>query len=795
MNQHRQQPPFLGYAAAPGLIAGLTVALLAIMGCQSTNDFPFDPHLDHYQMVATEIEFPDVQTSLEENPAVLESVRPVTLRNVAALPTWDLTLEEAVRTALLHSTVIRDSGGRVVSTPAASATVFDPAISQADPNFGAEAALAAFDANFSTSLFINRDERAFNNLFFGGGASSLASNTGQFLAEVSKTAATGTRYSLRHQVDYNRNNSPVNLNPSVYDSLIEAEFRHPLLQGSGIAFNRIAGPNSRPGQYNGVLLARLNNDVALTDFERAVRDLVRDVEVAYWNLHFAYRDLDAKKTRRDSALQTWQIVKARKDVGTVDDEREALVREQYYAAQSQLEDSLSGSAISAGGVHARERTLRRLMGLPTNDGRMIRPVDSPIRTDVVFDWDESLTSALWRRAEIRRQKWVVKRRELELAAAAEFIQMRLDMVGQYRWRGLGDQLLGDGPPNTSTYQHLFDGDLQGWQFGLQLSTPIGNRQAHAAMRHAELQLARERALLREQELQIAHDLADAFAEVDRAFTLAKSNFNRAIAAQQQVKLIDDKYEAGATSLEFLLDAQGRAADATTAFYSSLVQYSVAIANLHHARGSLLDYHQIHLTEGPWSEWAHTSALKQARRFRTTDHCYQEPCNDVSIGPYAQDSADHGMSAGIGQLPSEAQQPEVLPGAPASEGGTPLPASPTTAPPQPAPMQPVPLQPAVDPQAGSHRPSGSTLAAPVILAGATLETQPAPAASVRGPVVGGNPPSPPGARSLGARSPGAQSPGAWSPATINGGYGGYGPDRPMPRDRGAIYPAVLDPRSR
>ena len=58
--------------------------------------------------------------------------------------------------------------------------------------------------------------------------------------------------------------------------------------------------------FNGVLLARLNTDVSLADFQTATRNLVSDVENAYWELYFAYRDLHAKKVARDSALLTWK---------------------------------------------------------------------------------------------------------------------------------------------------------------------------------------------------------------------------------------------------------------------------------------------------------------------------------------------------------------------------------------------------------------------------------------------------------------------------------------------------------
>ncbi|MDP6445699.1 MAG: TolC family protein [Pirellulaceae bacterium] len=616
---------------------GLAILLVGTSGCRSTHDFVFDPSIDHYQAIATEIEFPDVQQ--EENVRVLESARPASLRNAESLESWSLTLEEVIRTTLTNTEVLRDSGGRVVSAPTGTATVFDAAASDVDPQRGLEAALSAFDAQFSTAIGIAQDEQSFNNRFFGGGATSLISNTGQFSAEISKTAATGTSYAFRNVTNYNRNTSTFNLFSSAYDTFLEAELRHPLLQGGGIEFNRIAGPNATAGNYNGVLIARINTDISLADFEASIRNLLIDIERAYWDLYFAYRDLDAKKARRDATLVTWRIVKDKLAFGDADGEREALAREQYYSAVAAVEQSLSG-ANGANGVFAVERKLRRLMGLPTHDGRVIKPADEPIRVDMVFDWDEALASSMWRRVELRRQKWTVKRRQLELMAAENFLQMRLDFVGQYRWRGFGDDLLGTtNVVNSGAYADLLTANLQGWQFGLELSTPIGNRKGHAAVRHAELMLAREQALLREQELQVAHELADAFAELDRAYAVARSNYNRAIAAQQQIDPIQAKYEAGDVLLENLLDAQSRAAEANSAFYRSLVDYNLAIATLNFAKGTLLDFHKVRLTEGAWTEEAHNSAQEQARRFRMRGgDCLELPC-PVSQGPFAQDPAD------------------------------------------------------------------------------------------------------------------------------------------------------------
>ena len=41
------------------------------------------------------------------------------------------------------------------------------------------------------------------------------------------------------------------------------------------------------------LVARIRTDISIADFEIGLRDYVSNVENAYWDLYYAYRDLDA----------------------------------------------------------------------------------------------------------------------------------------------------------------------------------------------------------------------------------------------------------------------------------------------------------------------------------------------------------------------------------------------------------------------------------------------------------------------------------------------------------------------
>lgn len=663
----------------------MAAATLLAAGCQPTQPsylLETGNEMAYYKDVATEIEYPDVESNrLAE---VAGSMAPLTVLHTEKNEFWDLRLEEAVQYALANSKVMRNIGGQVLPTPTqllrapeSARTVYDPALIETNPRLGTEAALAAFDAQFSTSMFWEKNDRPLNIAgFLSNFTNPIAEqDLGTFQAQLAKTTATGGQWFLRNNTQYEWNNN-INqrLYPSAYNTNFEAEVRHPLLQGAGVQFNRIAGPNAVPGfsVFNintGVVLARLNEDVALADFEAAVRDLTADVESAYWELYFAYRDLNANTAGRDAALQTWKRVYALYVVGGVGGEAEAegQAREQFFLFRSQVEDALSR-------LYTVESRLRYMMGLASADGRLIRPADDPTTAKVRFDWVDVHNEALVRSVELRRQKWLIKRREMELIAARNFLLPRLDGVARYRWVGFGNDLIGQGnePPFDNAFRTLFDGDFQEWQLGAQLQFTIGFRQAMSGVRNAQLQLARERAVLQEQELELVHALADSMREIDRAYTLSQTNFNRRKASQDQVNAVQAAYDTNRVTLDLLLDAQRRLAVSESAYYRSLVDYSLGIMRLHQRKGSLLEYNGVYLAEGPWPAKAYFDARKRARERDGglyINYGYTRP-QVFSRGVWDQ---FQGTTTGATDAPS-GQPLEAVPAAPGAGNSPPAPAS-------------------------------------------------------------------------------------------------------------------------
>jgi outer membrane protein TolC len=718
-----------------------TSVSLAVSGCAPTQPYFFfeDGDMSHYVGMATAIEHPDLETqSLAE---VQHVGPPLTITDPEYAELWELSLQDAVRLALENSKIIRTLGGReaqfggqrsqsdeapdrllnLAGNPEAVVSVYDAALAESDPTFGPEGALSAFDAQLGSALFWEKNDRPQNlelridtngdglpdaldpNLERFGFARIRRQDLGQFNTTLSKRLVTGGRVAVAANTIYEFSNVGRRELPSDWNQNFEFQVSQPLLQGAGLLYNRIAGPfdpfnGAGSVQLNdGVLIARIRTDITLATFEANVRNLVREVEAAYWDLYFGYRNLEARKVGQNSALATWRKVEALRIEGARGGEadKEAQAREQYYFFRAEVETAQSD-------LFRAENRLRYLMGLMATDGRLISPSTEPGMARVQFDWNEIHSEALVRSAELRQQRWRVKQAELELMAAKNLLLPRLDLVWRHRFLGLGDDLLNsDGRgysgsnedilADTDAFSTLTDGNFQESQIGVQLNMPFGFRRELATVRNQQLQVAENRELLQDQELELSHALTEAVRVLDTSYTLMQTNFNRVVAAQRQVEVLEESFQLGTITVDFVLDAQRRLADALTSAYRSQADYNLNIAQVHFRKGSLLEYSGVYLAEGPWPGKAYFDAHRRGRARDAAvflDYGFSRP-DVISRGPASQQIDDMVPEAAIfdGQILHDGM-PVPAPGEP-----TPAPAPPSATPAKPLEELPTPPGPA------------------------------------------------------------------------------------------------------
>lgn len=687
---------------------------------------------DYYKDIATSIEY---STTRQERPEIVTaSLEPHTIFERRKDQIWDLSLGQALQLSLANNKVIRVAGSFTVpgnglmSNPNSQASIYDSAIQESGVLFGArgvEAALSDFDAQLSASLVMGYNSNFVNNAATNVGANPgtiLNQETGTWNASLSKTFANGGTLTLSNQWNYLNTNSPAVLFPSSYSGYVRAGYTQPLWAGSGVEYTRIASPigvngfSGITGVSQGVVIARINEDIALGSFELSALTLLRDTENAYWNLYLQYRLYHTAVVAHNSALRSWREAYAKLKAGGITgfspvDEAQAL--DQLYNTRATAEQTLSN-------LYTNETDLRRLLGLPVNDGRIIRPADEPLTAKFIPDWYNSLTEGLTRRVELRTQKWQIKSLELQLRAAKSLVHPQLNFVSYYQVNGFGNDLISQqsqlAQPFSSAFGSLAEDQQTGWNLGFNFSMPIGFRSAWSQVRQYEWRIAKARDALAEQEMEVAQELAVAFQNVAAAYQTAQSYFNRRVATERELALYQYQYEAGTTTLAFVLQAQSSLASAEQNYYTSLASYAQAIMDLNFRKGTLLDYHNVSLAESDWTPAAYRDAVRDAwARAHAIPANFLRTAPEESQVPYAVPGAGAPVGASVPPVPSETNP--AGPGPAPVPGPVPLPAGPA-APPTGAPQ--VPGAPPAEgaPQSGS--PLLPTLGGP----------QPAPGASPR-----------------------------------------------------------------
>jgi len=680
--------------------AGLQIGCVLLTGCHPTQPFFLGERGDlaHYLDRAQQIEYVDLDAT--PLPEASQSHEPFSLNNQNFVH-LDLTLEECIAYALVNTQVVHalpgtqrqnaDMAATILSSPSgqlitgndvaitATTTNSQPAVVDQNGNRilprgsvrsnqigGVEDALSEFDAQFSSFMSFNTTDRArnvgagnvFNPQLFQG-----RDTTAQMA--ISKRTATGGVATLRSQSIYSFNNIPTQAAgagnfgravPSDYTQIFEAQVQHPLLRGRGALVNRIP-----------VVLARINEDISIGQYEERIRNLVRDVEFAYWDLFAAYFNVEFARNALDSAALVVKILNAKLQEGE-NRGPEAQARVTYHQFKAQLDAAIAGGGNgNEPGLFGREQNLRLLMGWAPNDGRLIRPIDKPAVGLAEFDWEAARGETLCRNIDLRQQKWAIKQRELELVSAKNQSLPDVNLQLNYRWLGVGSSLVdrhGGNEPfpigRPSAFEELFGGNYQEGGIRLEFNpNAFGSRRQLNDVQNKQLTLARERRVLEAREIGAVSILTRLLQQVDSQHKQMTGLFQALTAAQTLEENAQLRFYAGQENADYLLRAQQTRASAGQNYIRSLAEYNKSLVEIHALKGSLLEYNNIALEEGLWPEKAYWDAHERSRERDAAIHMdYGASRPSVfSLGAYTQNT---------GSANAQARPPNLTPGGPPRE---------------------------------------------------------------------------------------------------------------------------------
>jgi outer membrane protein TolC len=488
--------------------------------------------------------------------------------------------------------------GAFTGDDAIRAFALDPAIVGAD----IEGALAKFDTRFITQMAWNKVDTATSNLLnnFTNG------DTAQFSSGFYKPLPTGGFASASFATNYTKLAAPPTgfsvINPA-YQPSLNFNFEQPLWKDYGIEINQLLAshPNSNTiapggvglqpsgGRPNGILIQRVKTEQQRADFERSVNTMLFNVENAYWALYANYFGLYAQEQGLRQAYITWQLTKSEVDAGKKTAYELAQVRATFAQFRQQRIDSLQA-------VIESERQLRGLLALPIEDGKRIVPADAPTLAPVTPDWPSAVTEALANRPELLIARQDVKVNQMNVMLQHNGTRPDFRFFANYNINAIGTQLDGSNPGNA--YNNLAENKFNNWGLGLRMDMPLGFRDANAALRAAQLNLARSFIVLKNQELKAERFLAAVFQNMVRYYRDIEAYQEQRKALADQLRGLYARIQAGKDPLIVVLTAQTQFAQALANEYNAIANYNIALAGLEYAKGTIMQYNNITIADGP-----------------------------------------------------------------------------------------------------------------------------------------------------------------------------------------------------
>lgn len=446
---------------------------------------------------------------------------------------------------------------------AIAAQSYNPAIESAR--------LVEAEAVFDEVYFINFQ----NNKQDRPSSSELESNNSQL-----RTVETGIRKLLPTgmtvQASYALTRSETDLifqtfNPTYFNNFI-VQFQQPLLRGFGLDYNRAE-----------IEMTRIDREMSIERLRRDVREILFNVEQAYWQLFQARRIIGVMAQQLTDFEMIQRDLQKRLDAGY------DVYRVQLSFTASRIERTEAEFIAVTRRVRDAEDALKRLMNDPdlhlSRDVAII-PVDVPTIEPVVMDQIGEVAAGLANREELREAKLAISKAQIAIGAAKNQALPKLDLLFRYIVDGLGTNA-------DRAFSQLSENDFHEYVVGLQFEWPIGNRGPEARLRQARLQQAQAIAAHREVIENVIMEVQQAIRGIQTEYNQLGPSFRWVVAADDWVEATKARQEKrDPPNLQIELDAYDSLSLSRRGLLDSLVRYNVSLSNLERQKGTLLDYNNI-----------------------------------------------------------------------------------------------------------------------------------------------------------------------------------------------------------
>jgi len=475
-----------------------------------------------------------------------------------------LSLDDSIRLALANNTDIRIDRSQIdfaANSLGRSHSPFDPV---------------------ATSSFSDTRTKALPTSTLQG--APLVSNLQQItLMGYQQLFPTGTDFQTSFNANkFSTNNSFSIVNPSLSTS-IQFTVTQALLRNFGFF------PNRAP-----ILVAQNNLKQARANFTAEVNNIILQVVRDYWSVILARENLEVQRKSLEEAQKSYDHDKKALSLG-------ALPPLDIYRSESQVASQRVGVIQAEYALKQNADVFRQDIGAdldPRIRALDLDLTDQPAPTGELPSMDiaTALARALANRPEFGAAKEQLASDELVIRLAHNNLKPDLELSGFYWGNGLNSSTAGIDIGLTGSLSQSFHFTYPTYGASLSLILPVRRHSAQANLADALVGRSRDQYQERRANQSITLEVTNAVHALEEAKLSMEAAKVAESLAVDTLHADERKYELGAEPVFFVLDAQTRLAQAQLNLIQSQVNFQVAMAQLDHATGDLLDHHHVQIVE-------------------------------------------------------------------------------------------------------------------------------------------------------------------------------------------------------
>src|ERR1700674_3130150 len=405
-----------------------------------------------------------------------------------------------------------------------------------------------------------------------------------------ETFQTGTNFQSSFSASKLSTNSSLStLNPSIATDL-QFSVTQPLLRNFGLF------PNRAP-----ILIAQRNLKQARASFQGEVNDIILRTVGNYWNVILARESLVVQRKSLEEAQKSYDHDKKALGLG-------ALPPLDIYRSESQVASRRVGVIQAEYALKQAEDQFRRVVGADLDPAFRILDLELTDQPDPLGDLPNTdiataLARALANRPEFDAARQQMASDELSIRLAHNSLKPDLELSGFYSGNGVAGNQFNTAIPPQLVKTGLGDSLSQTFHFtypvygaSLFLTLPIKNHSAEANLADAAVSRRRDQYLERRTNQNITLEVTNAVHALEEAKLSMEASKVALDLAQKSLRADERKYELGAETVFFVLDSQIVLAQAELNLIQAQVNFQVAVAQVDHAIGDLLEHHHVQILD-------------------------------------------------------------------------------------------------------------------------------------------------------------------------------------------------------